>query len=133
REASVPFAAATWLLERPIPLAYRGLPAEAISESTRDDLVARGLRREDVRVIHSGVDLGFFRPDPSVPRAAEPTFLSVGRLKKYKRVDHAIEAIAALKSLGRPVRLLVAGRGDDEPRLRATARALGVADRVSFE
>jgi glycosyltransferase involved in cell wall biosynthesis len=133
REASAPFAAATWLLERPIPLVYRGLPAQAVSESTRDDLVARGLRREDVRVIHNGVDVDFFRPDPSVARAAEPTFLSVGRLKRYKRIDHAIEAVAALKARGRPVRLLVAGKGDDEPRLRAAAQSLGVADLVSFE
>jgi glycosyltransferase involved in cell wall biosynthesis len=133
REASVPFAAATWLLERPIPLVYRGLPAQAVSESTRDDLVARGLRREDVRVIHNGVDVAFFHPDPSVRRSAEPTFLSVGRLKRYKRIDHAIEAVAALKARARPVRLLVAGKGDDEPRLKALADTLGVADRVSFE
>ena len=133
REASAPFAAATWLLERPIPLVYRGLPAQAVSESTRDDLVARGLRREDVRVIHNGVDVGFFRPDPAIPRAAEPTFLSVGRLKRYKRIDHAIEAVAALRARGRSVRLLVAGKGDDEPRLRATAESLGVSDLVTFE
>ncbi|HVG45815.1 MAG TPA: glycosyltransferase family 4 protein, partial [Longimicrobium sp.] len=133
REASAPFAAATWLLERPIPLVYRGLPAQAVSESTRDDLVARGLRREDVRVIHNGVDVAFFRPDASIPRAAEPTFLSVGRLKRYKRIDHAIEAVAALRARGRPVRLLVAGKGDDEPRLRAAAQTLGVADLVTFE
>jgi glycosyltransferase involved in cell wall biosynthesis len=56
----------------------------------------------------------------------------VGRLKKYKRIDHAIEAIAALAARGRPVRLLVAGRGDDEPRLRTIAEALGVGDRVTF-
>jgi glycosyltransferase involved in cell wall biosynthesis len=133
REASAPFAAATWLLERPIPLVYRGLPAQAVSESSRDDLVERGLRREDVRVIHNGVDVDFFRPDASVPRAAEPSFLSVGRLKKYKRIDHAIEAVAALKSRGRPVRLLVAGKGDDEPRLRAATQALDVAELVRFE
>jgi glycosyltransferase involved in cell wall biosynthesis len=133
REASAPFAAATWLLERPIPLVYRGLPAQAVSESTRDDLVARGLRRDDVRVIHNGVDVAFFTPDPSVQRAAEPTFLSVGRLKKYKRIDHAIAAVAALKTRGRPVQLVIAGRGDDEPRLRSVADALGVGDRVAFE
>jgi glycosyltransferase involved in cell wall biosynthesis len=132
REASAPFAAATWLLERPIPAVYRGLPAQAVSESTRDDLVDRGLRRGDIRVIHNGVDVDFFRPDPSIPRAAEPTFLSVGRLKKYKRIDHAIEAVAALKARGRPVRLLVAGKGDDEPRLRKTAEALAVTDLVTF-
>jgi glycosyltransferase involved in cell wall biosynthesis len=133
REASAPFAAATWLFERPIPLVYRGLPAQAVSESTRDDLVARGLRRDDIRVIHNGVDVDFFRPDPSILRAAEPTFLSVGRLKKYKRIDHAIEAVALLKARGRPVRLRIAGKGDDEPRLREAVARLGVGGLVSFE
>ncbi|HET7229300.1 MAG TPA: glycosyltransferase family 4 protein [Longimicrobium sp.] len=133
REASAPFAAATWLFERPIPLVYRGLPAEAVSESSRDDLVDRGLKRDDIRVIHNGVDVEFFRPDPSVPRLPEPTFLSVGRLKKYKRIDHTIEAVALLKRRGRLVRLRIAGKGDDEPRLRETVDRLGVADRVTFE
>jgi len=133
REASAPFAAATWLLERPIPLAYRGLPAEAVSESSRDDLVQRGLRREDIRVIHNGVDVDFFRPDPSVPRLPEPAFLSVGRLKKYKRIDHAVEAVALLKRRGRLVRLRIAGKGDDEPRLRQLVARLDVGERVTFE
>ena len=132
REASAPFAAATWLLERPIPLVYRGLPTEAVSESTRDDLVARGLRGQDIRVIHNGVDVDFFRPDPAVSRFDEPTFLSVGRLRKYKRIDHAIEAVARLKSRSRMVRLLIAGKGDDESRLRQTVARLGVGDRVTF-
>lgn len=133
REASAPFAAATWLFERPIPLVYRGLPTEAVSESSRDDLVDRGLRREDIRVIHNGVDVEFFRPAPSVPRLAEPTFLSVGRLKKYKRIDHAVEAVALLKRRGRPVRLRIAGKGDDEPRLRDVVARLDVGERVTFE
>ncbi|HEX5726265.1 MAG TPA: glycosyltransferase family 4 protein [Longimicrobiaceae bacterium] len=133
REAPAPFAAATWLLERPLPRLYRGVPTQAVSESTADDLVARGLRREDLRVIHNGVDLAFFRPDPAVPRLAEPTFLYVGRLKKYKRVDHAVEAVARLRAGGVPARLLVAGKGDDEPRLRAAVEAHGAAGFVRFE
>lgn len=133
REASAPFAAATWLLERPIPFAYRGLPAEAVSESTADDLVARGLRREDIRVIHNGVDLKFFSPDPRVTRYPQPTFLYVGRLKRYKRIDLAVDAVALLRDRGTHVRLLIAGRGDEEPRLRAQVERLGIADRVTFE
>lgn len=133
REASAPFAAATWLFERPIPLVYRGIPAEAVSESSRDDLVSRGLRREDIRVIHNGVDVDFFRPDPAIVRATDSTFLSVGRLKKYKRIDHAIEAVAVLRRRGRDVRLRIAGKGDDEPRLRETVDRLGVGDLVAFE
>lgn len=133
REASAPFAAATWLLERPIPLVFRGMPAEAVSESTADDLVARGLRRDDIRVIHNGVDLSFFSPDARVERLAEPTFLYVGRLKRYKRIDLAVEAIGVLRDRGVHARLRIAGRGDEEPRLRAQVEALGLGDRVTFE
>jgi glycosyltransferase involved in cell wall biosynthesis len=133
REASAPFAAATWLLERPIPLAYRGLPTQAVSQSTADDLVDRGLRREDIRVIHNGVDLKFFAPDPRLARFPTPTFLYVGRLKRYKRIDLAIDAVALLRDRGAAVRLLVAGRGDEEPRLRAQVERLGLGDRVTFE
>ena len=132
REASVPFAAATWLLERPLPLAYRSLPVEAVSESTADDLVARGLNRERIRVIHNGVDVDFFRPDPADERITRPAFLSVGRLKRYKHIEHTIEAVAKLKARGTPVRLIIAGKGDDEPRLRETAERLGVRGLVTF-
>jgi glycosyltransferase involved in cell wall biosynthesis len=128
REASVPFAAATWLMERPIPRVYRGVPVEAVSESTADDLASRGLPRPPMRVIHNGVDVKFFAPDPAAPRTPEPTFVYVGRLKRYKRIEHAIQAIARVPG----ARLVIAGRGDDEPRLRAEAERLGVADRVEF-
>ena len=133
REASAPFAAATWLLERPIPAVYRRLPAQAVSESTADDLVARGLHRDDIRVIHNGVDLRFFSPDPRGERFAEPTFLYVGRLKRYKRIDLVLDALALLRERGVHARLRIAGRGDEEGRLRAQVERLGLADRVAFE
>ena len=132
REASAPLAAATWLLERPIPRIYHGVPVEAVSESTADDLAARGLARGGMRVIHNGVDLDFFAPDGTVARAPVPTFLYVGRLKRYKRIEHVIAAVALLRDRGHAVRLTIAGRGDDEPRLRAETQRLNVADRVDF-
>lgn len=133
REASLPFAAATWLLERPIGRMYRGIPVQSVSESTAEDLEARGLRRADVTVIHNGVDVDFFSPSPDVGRAAEPEFLFLGRVKRYKSVDHAIRAVHALRGEGIAARLRIAGRGDDEPRLRALVDELGAHDAVSFE
>ena len=56
QEASWPAAATVALAERPIPRLYRRAGFHAISESTRDDLVARGIPRERVRVIHPGID-----------------------------------------------------------------------------
>jgi glycosyltransferase involved in cell wall biosynthesis len=132
REASPPFAALTWLLERPLPRIYRGLPVQAISRSTADDLVERGLRARDIRVIHPGVDLGFFAPTPGTERAPEPTFLYLGRLKRYKGVDLIVQAVARLRREGLRVRLVIGGRGEWEPRLRALADRLQVSAQVSF-
>ena len=39
-----------------LPSIYKGVPFLAISESTRDDLVARGIEREQVSVVHCGLD-----------------------------------------------------------------------------
>ena len=132
QEAPLPLAAMTWLLERPLAAAYRGVPVQAISHSTADDLVERGLRREDVAVIHPGVDLEFFTPDPSVGRYREPTFVYLGRLKRYKGVEIVLQALARLGAEGVAARLIVAGKGEWEPRLRALAAALGIEARVEF-
>ncbi len=132
RSASFPVAAATWLLEQPLARFYRGLPVQAVSESTADDLVARGLRREDIRVIPNGVDLDFYTPDLSVPRTSEPTFLYLGRLQRYKQVDLILRAFARVRAERIPAWLFVAGKGKHEPVLRRLARALGIDDIVEF-
>jgi len=132
QQASLPVAALVWLSERPIPFVYRRAAFHAISESTRDDLVRRGVRADAVRVIHPGIDSKWYHPDPSVPRSAEPTFLYVGRLKRYKGIETAIRAIAAVRNQGRNVRFQIAGGGDDRPRLEGLVQSLGVADSVRF-
>jgi glycosyltransferase involved in cell wall biosynthesis len=133
KEASFPVAAATWLLERPIPMAYRGVPVLTVSKSTSEDLFERGLRGEAAAVIHNGVYLDRLAPGPEGGRFESPTILYLGRLKRYKGVDLLIRAVGYLKETGDlSVRLLVAGKGDDEPRLRSLATSLGVGDLVRF-
>jgi glycosyltransferase involved in cell wall biosynthesis len=132
REASWPIAAVVWAAERPIPWAYRRAWFQAISESTRDDLVRRGVPRERIEVIYPGVDAAWYAPDPTVPRARAPTFLYVGRLKRYKGVETALRALAEVRATRRDVVVEVAGQGDDRARLERLAQALGVADGVRF-
>lgn len=133
REASFPVALATWLLERPIPRVFAGLPVVAVSDSTRDDLVARGLDAADVHVVPNGVDLDLYRPDPATGVFDRPTVLYLGRLKRYKGVDLVLKAVARLRDRGVDVRLVVGGKGDDRPRLEALAVSLAIEDRVEFE
>ena len=132
REASWPVATLVWLAELPIPAVYRRAAFHAISDSTRDDLVRRGIARARIRVIYPGVDTGALTPDPAVPRAAEPTFLYVGRLKRYKGVDTAVRAVALARTRGCALRLDIAGEGDDRGRLAALVQRLGLGDAVRF-
>jgi glycosyltransferase involved in cell wall biosynthesis len=126
-----PVAAATWLLERPIPFVFGDVATVAVSESTREDLVERGLRRDRIEVIPNGIDLERYTPDPAA-KTERPSLLFLGRLKRYKRVDLVIRAAARLAADGVDVDLWIGGTGDRADALRGLAARLGVSDRVSF-
>ncbi|MDE2797000.1 MAG: glycosyltransferase family 4 protein [Gemmatimonadota bacterium] len=130
REANPLLAAATWLLERVIPVVYRGLPCVAVSRSTREDLDRRGLDRSGISVIRNGVELEGL--GPATERYADPTVVYLGRLKRYKRVDLVLSAVARLRERGTPVKMIVAGKGDARAALQETARRLGIGDGVHF-
>ena len=132
REASWPIAAVVWAAERPIPRAYRRAWFHAISDSTRDDLVRRGVPAERVAVIYPGVDARWYAPDAMDPRASVPTFLYVGRLKRYKGVEIALRALALARGTRPDLVLEVAGQGDDRRRLERLAASLGVGAAVRF-
>jgi glycosyltransferase involved in cell wall biosynthesis len=131
-EASWPVAAVVWVAERPIPWAYRRAGFHAISESTRDDLVARGVPSGRIRVIHPGVDSRLFRPGPPGRRSAAPSFLYVGRLKRYKGIDLAIRALAIARRHRPDLRLEIAGTGDHRAELEQLAASLQLDRSVVF-
>ncbi len=131
-EASWPVAAIVWAAEQPIPRAYRRAVFHAISESTRDDLVRRGVPRQRITVIYPGVDAAWYCPDPAVPRAPVPTFLYLGRLKRYKGVEVALRALVLARATRSDLVLEIAGQGDDRARLERTAAALGLDGAVRF-
>lgn len=134
QEANPVLAAATWLLERPIPRVFREVPVIAVSDSTARDLESRGIETARIQVIPNGIDTERHTPlPPGASRYPEPTILYMGRAKRYKRVDLVLEALALLRDQGRSARLLVAGRGEHLDALQRLARELGLGeDRVRF-
>jgi glycosyltransferase involved in cell wall biosynthesis len=129
REAPAPLAAAVWLSERPLGMLYRKVPFEAVSVSTAEDLVDRGIPRSSIRVIYNGVDSSRLTPD-SAERSDAPLFVYLGRLKKYKRVDIVIQAFAGLNVPN--ATLEIAGTGDYRAPLEGLVKSLGLSDRVKF-
>jgi glycosyltransferase involved in cell wall biosynthesis len=131
-EASIPVAAATWLLERPIPRVFGALPTMAVSESTAADLRKRGMTAQHIVVVPNGVELDRLTPVAEDGRFPEPTILYLGRLKRYKGVDLILRAVARLREKGTPVRLLIAGQGDYQGSLQALQSRLGIGDTGRF-
>jgi glycosyltransferase involved in cell wall biosynthesis len=129
QELAAPLASLVWAAERPLGRVYRGIPFQAISVSTADDLALRGIPRTAVEVIHPGIDTVGYTPRPGT-RAPVPTFAYLGRLKKYKGVHHVIRAFAAM---GHPSALLeIAGAGDYRGELEKLAASLDLGERVRF-
>ena len=79
-----------------------------------------------------GIDAGDFAPGPQRAIPTSPNILCVGRLAPEKGQALLLEAIAALKSEGRPVHLRLVGDGPDRMWLENRAAELGVASNVEF-
>lgn len=125
-----PIAAAVVAAERGIPWAYHDVDFLAISQSSRDDLVARGIRPERIRISPPGIDRPALTVDPDAPR--RPVVAYVGRLETYKHVEILLEAAARLVPLFPELEILVIGRGPDRDRLVERARQLGLEARTRF-
>ena len=129
REAGRAVAATVVAAERAIPLVYRRCQFTAISESTRSDLLARGVPVERTRVIYCGIDSQAFTPAPEL-RSPTPIIAYVGRLRRYKGVDLILQAVSRMQH--QDVAVEIAGTGDDRPRLEALAASLDLGRRVRF-
>ncbi len=88
------------------------------------------------QVVFNGVDIGMFRPvSPDADLRGRlglpsdmPLLLFVGRLQPWKGVETAIRALACIPDAA----LLVAGAGEDLPRLEQIVAELGLGARVRF-
>jgi glycosyltransferase involved in cell wall biosynthesis len=125
-----PIAATVWTTERLIPLLYRNVPFVSISESTREDLVARGIPRDHIQVQHCGIRRPTIEPPAFSRREARVVY--VGRLERYKQIDVLLHAMASLADRFPTARIDIIGRGSDRERLERIARDVGVAERTHF-
>ena len=113
--------------------ARRAAALVTVSEGLKDNLVRLGIPGNRINVLRNGVDLGLFRPrDRAAARARlnlkGTTLLSVGNLVPAKGHELLIRAAVSLPD----ARVLIVGQGPQADSLRALARQLNVADRVSL-
>jgi len=122
RELPFPLALPLYLLEKLIPLTYRKTPFITVSESTKIELVNHHLPREQVAVIHNGINSYF----STGKKAEKPLVVYVGRVKRYKQVDHLVRSFKIVKEEIPDAELVIAGKGDAHDDILMLAEKLGV-------
>ena len=132
QEVNPILASAVWAAERPVRLVYRRCRIEVISDSTRNDLVARGFRADRIHVVHCGIDRTRYRADATVAKAEHPSLVFIGRIKRYKAVDHAIRALVAIRRRFPESTLTIVGDGSGMRELRQLTGRLGLDGAVNF-
>lgn len=110
--------------------------AIALSNAIATRLVDAGMPTERITVIPPAIDLDSLDRQPpwpdDLPTRPERLVVCIAALTPEKGVDLLIEAAAALRAHAPDLHWMVVGKGPEHDRLNARARALGVADLVSF-
>ncbi len=120
-----------WFMESRVAVRVnRGTRYVAVSEVTRSELVALGVRAGDITIAWNGrPPVPDFVPAPVSPT---PRLVMLVRLVPHKRVEHALEAVAALRGEFPGLHLRVMGAGWWEDHLIQRRHELGLDDTVTF-
>ena len=110
---------------------YRRIPIAVVSESTKSEMLEHGFRPELLTIVPNAIDGALYR-QIDVPRSGGPLMGYLGRMKKYKSVDHLIRALPIIRREHPEVRVVLVGDGDSRPGLEQLARELGVSGAVHF-
>jgi len=99
-----------------------------VSESTKRELKIIGFQEGKIWIIYNAADQSPIAT--SNVASSEPLIVYVGRVKKYKRLDHLLKAVKDVPN----AKLIIAGKGDSDVynNLRTLARELRLDSRVEL-
>ena len=120
---------AAFLEARVMPYVYKDTKFITVSNSSHQEMADLGLGLAGTEVVYPGVDLSLLRPGQ---QSITPLVLYLGRLKAYKSVDVLIRSFEKVLLEVPNARLVIAGGGEDEFRLRAVSEKLGLGEQVEF-
>jgi glycosyltransferase involved in cell wall biosynthesis len=116
---------------------YRKRPILTPSKGAKNQIVSLGFNANNINVVYDGVAKEFL--DAKLDKNRENLIVYLGKLRRYKRPDHAILGFAGLlKVFKKPCRLVIAGKTSEIDKcyvdeLRQLAQKLGVSNLVNFE
>ena len=130
-EAPLIPASYVYLAEKVAAKVYRNTPMAVVSESTRQELIGLGFPAGNIVIVPNAVNAKIYAPSAEL-RQGRPLIGHVGRLKKYKSVDHLLRAFEIVLKDIPDARLRIVGDGDFRSDLEKLAHELAIADQVEF-
>lgn len=130
-EASLPIALYVNFSEKLIPRVYQNIPMVVVSNSTKQELVTKGFSENNISLVYNAVDSAAYQHKPG-KKSPLPLIGYLGRIKKYKSVNHLILALSEVKKTIPDVKLLLVGDGDYLPQLKKLVKKLKLEDNVTF-
>lgn len=106
-----------------VPLFYKKNPIITVSESTKKELILRGVPRANIKIIYNGINHNLFTPGT---KAEKPLIIYVGRVKKYKQLEDLIKAFKIVKEKVKNSELIIAGRGSHHKELKKLVKKLNL-------
>lgn len=107
----------------------------SVSHYTANKMVEWGVDRGRIQILPDTVDGEVFRPTLRCKPGNGRSLLTVCRLDRSegsKGVEQVLRTLKDVRSRYPDVRYVIAGTGNDLPRLKALAESIGVADCVEF-
>lgn len=120
-----------YLSEKLIKSVYRNTMIAVVSESTRREMEIIGFPQHQLPFVRNCVEHNLYKPTGG-EKSPTPLIGTLGRLKKYKSIDHLLNALVRVRKEIPGVKLCIVGEGDDRPRLERIVHELDLHGVVSF-
>ncbi|MDD2807156.1 MAG: glycosyltransferase [Patescibacteria group bacterium] len=125
-----PLAIIASFLEKDLmPLVYRKIPFITVSNSSKEEIMELGLGQAGIEIVHPGVHLNDLKPGQ---KSVYPEILYLGRLKAYKSINVLLEAFKIVSEKIPNAKLVIAGSGEEDYKLKKLMTNLNLSDKVSF-
>jgi glycosyltransferase involved in cell wall biosynthesis/cellulose synthase/poly-beta-1,6-N-acetylglucosamine synthase-like glycosyltransferase/O-antigen/teichoic acid export membrane protein len=117
------------LEKRVMPIAYRNTEVITVSPSSKTDILDHKLTKKEPHIVYNGVDLSLCNPGE---KSKTPMVLYLGRLTSLKSLSVLINAAKKIIKRIPEVCIVIAGDGQDKPRLMKLVQKLHLEDIITF-
>lgn len=122
-----------YFFEKPFSVVYKKYHTMVISKSTAEEIIERGIDKSLVHVVECGIEHSLYNTDTDTAKFSQPTIIYLGRIKKYKSIETAIDAMPQIIKHVPDARLIIVGTGDHLPALKERVKTMHLDWKVEFK